>query len=756
MWTFKPGMLGVAIVIVSFAGSCIFGAIINLSQEDVVKEKDDYVTDITGLYATKTQDKAYIPYTPAKNINGYTSDNTSTYAVSFTKSNTGNNYPLKYESGAPITVNKVLPTDDPPITVTALNQKVAFHKLNIQYNELSSAQKSLRTSSGLLVYEGYVTYNVNEEGQIIDPQASTGSHYYLKSLSSLYTELRTEANSLGGIDPIETISFKNKGTIGTYSYTYDIAISDASTLSDSVLYYPSGIFIVPTSDDNIYQYMNTTYNYGILEQCGNGEELSFECIFREDSGVIYFDYIASGGNIQSPIYIISNGRVSDYQILYSEDIQTMFIGEQDNLWGGRLRSLHAETYGTINYSATYSYMEHVQNIDPRYGVSVRSEENVVWSNDYQNGSMDILAYLGELSRDEGVTAEIGGLDTTKEIEWQINYNDDTLPSSTLKMVHEANGSTKMWIINLLKDTTQTPAVFIPVSTEEKDLGENWIAYNIHLDFITGDVYVQPISPSGWSNFNTWESTQPLEHIGQFQNGIRENRIIDDTPQVIEEWSISSDGVVSIQIISPLSDLTNSIGIQISNTNVYMNTHGVIMIDPEVDILKWYPLNNHFKMKFTDIASFGYAININDTTYPITSDYIVVDSKKIDLSSFEIEFERIDDGDSDTTNDRFNITIASLSDGSYAKIENVEDTTLKMEGAWYFTSGYYTVGWETVKEYKWNLDGSLAYGFSGVILITMILIGILGLIGWKMLPDTLSAFDIIVLIGVEVILFIILG
>ena len=68
---FNPGMLGVAIVVLSLISSCLFGVAINVNKESVQEEVDNYITDVTGLYATSGKEKAYVEYNPASNFNGY-------------------------------------------------------------------------------------------------------------------------------------------------------------------------------------------------------------------------------------------------------------------------------------------------------------------------------------------------------------------------------------------------------------------------------------------------------------------------------------------------------------------------------------------------------------------------------------------------------------------------------------------------------------------------------------------------------------
>ena len=119
--------------------------------------------------------------------------------------------------------------------------------------------------------------------------------------------------------------------------------------------------------------------------------------------------------------------------------------------------------------------------------------------------------------------------------------------------------------------------------------------------------------------------------------------------------------------------------------------------------------------------------------------------KIDISEYTISY--IQNGD------EWEITIKSQKSNTSATVTST-NTKLSMQGAWYFNSAYYTIEERDYQEYTWKF-GTLAYGFDTLLVFMMIFLGLLTILTWKFLPDTLGFLDIGIIIVAEIILFIII-
>jgi hypothetical protein len=153
------------------------------------------------------------------------------------------------------------------------------------------------------------------------------------------------------------------------------------------------------------------------------------------------------------------------------------------------------------------------------------------------------------------------------------------------------------------------------------------------------------------------------------------------------------------------------------------------------------------MKFSKTSAVGSSVLIGENIYAINNDKINVDETEIDVKDMILEYQRV--------NDLWNITVSSAKTGNSTTITS-PFTNIGLNGAWYFTCEYYTVSEELVKENVWEPIKGVAYGFSGIILIMLILNVIIGIGVWKFAPGLMEFPDIVILIGAEILLFIILA
>lgn len=91
---FKPGMLGLCIVVLSLLIGVAGTVLLNVDKTPVNTTDYDYVTDITGLFEA-SREPQYIDFNPASNYTGYTNSMVSQYnptGLVFTSTGSANNY----------------------------------------------------------------------------------------------------------------------------------------------------------------------------------------------------------------------------------------------------------------------------------------------------------------------------------------------------------------------------------------------------------------------------------------------------------------------------------------------------------------------------------------------------------------------------------------------------------------------------------------------------------------------------------------
>lgn len=368
-------------------------------------------------------------------------------------------------------------------------------------------------------------------------------------------------------------------------------------------------------------------------------------------------------------------------------------------------------------------------LDARFGVNVRNGEVVSWQNGYSNEILEYIALLGTKDSSGNVFPDLGKNYSTT---WEFTYGPSA-PSETaiasrssIQMVHQANGPTMFYFDNYGSGGASY------------EFGSSWAGFVINVNGVTGKISIRPITSANWTSFlvNTPD------------------------PAISMNYTLRNKGEITGMLISVPGDMTGGsytyepVRFQVNNTRVFLNTYGVIKVDAVLDILKYYPLNEKFMVSIHDTAAVGSSITIAGQTYEIEDNRIRVPISStaghyavLDVTEMEIKYYKQNNG-------LYDMNISSAKTKTDVDLTNVSDTTIGLEGAWYFESDYYIIELKDVQEYQWDLY-SLAYGYSGIVLFMMTFLGIAGILFWKLKPEMIGAIDIAIIIGAEIILFIIL-
>lgn len=157
---------------------------------------------------------------------------------------------------------------------------------------------------------------------------------------------------------------------------------------------------------------------------------------------------------------------------------------------------------------------------------------------------------------------------------------------------------------------------------------------------------------------------------------------------------------------------NSLMFNIYSTSVFMDTYGVVMVDPTLNITDYFTdLNNFYQLRLSNFSMYGQSMTVNGVTGTVTEDKITFNGETVQLKEMAITYA---DG---------NVTISD----SYGKIDlgAIVDNTISMTGAWYFISELYS-GYTTQKViYDWDWGQFILDDKAfGVIYIGLCLIGLI--------------------------------
>ena len=351
-----------------------------------------------------------------------------------------------------------------------------------------------------------------------------------------------------------------------------------------------------------------------------------------------------------------------------------------------LSSMSAEiTGGTVVSTAQYVCAPQIAGI----------KETVVWNNGYENGVTDIVFSVWNEDAVDKFTSNGRSYSATGT----LNYKDADPDTITVSRVGE-------YMYVSLNDGT-------PVN-----IGA-WNQIQVTLDNIAGVIHVYPIQT--WDNFNNY---------------------------TISPTSVDIEGLKKANLTSISWKANNSLRLEVVGTQVFFNTYGVVMVDPQIEISKLWPNYVHYMVKISDVASIGTSIKIGNQNFPITNNTITMHSLqkdvdvKLDVTDLKLYYTLTERG--------WEVTAQSGKSNADTIVEN---SKLEFDGLWYFKAGFYKVDSESVKERSWNpitynwYESNLFFWMAGIVLV-------FGILAFKM--RYLDGMSILILIGTEIILVLIGG
>lgn len=218
------------------------------------------------------------------------------------------------------------------------------------------------------------------------------------------------------------------------------------------------------------------------------------------------------------------------------------------------------------------------------------------------------------------------------------------------------------------------------------VGDNTIS----IDYTTNRFYVQlngadPVDIGTWRNIllnidlrNGELSAIPVRTFNSYTNVVLDNtsifigELVNPAPTNIIEWAPT----------------TNSLMFNVYSTSVFMDTYGVVMVNPTLNITDYFTdLNNFYRLRLFNFSVLGSTITINGVTYDVTNDTITINEQTIQVKNMAITYA---DGHAYISDSNADIDLGEITDNN-----------VSMAGAWYFETDLYR-GYTTQKMvYEWN-------------------------------------------------------
>lgn len=177
-----------------------------------------------------------------------------------------------------------------------------------------------------------------------------------------------------------------------------------------------------------------------------------------------------------------------------------------------------------------------------------------------------------------------------------------------------------------------------------DIG-TWRNIILDIDLINGELSVIPVRT--FNSFTNVETDNTNIFIGD---------LINPTPTNIIKWVPT----------------TNSLMFNIYSTSVFMNTYGIVMVNPVLNITDYFTdLDNFYQLKISNISVVGQSMTVNDITGIVTGNTITFNDETIQIKDMAITYA---DGHTYISDSHVSIDLGEI-----------RDNNISMSGAWYFTT-----------------------------------------------------------------------
>lgn len=639
---FIPNKLGVVIVLVALIASLFIGVITNTTTE--TKDVTDY-TFVADMSQTFTYEDLpdYTLYNPTKNYSGYMLSDGTGAGIKYTKSAGASNYRVvdsynvntRTTSTADVLVNDT--SIVPPKRVddgSPINQPKDY-AINIEkvYRQGSAGTQYFAMKNG--TYMGVA--NLRD------------------ALSQLVNSVPSTANTV-------IMDFASHTDVTVYYSGYEYYDSN-------LVYYapyewvPTGqagywpIYITPQimPDYNPGDPANTQYPIKYDREKAVYYRVTDEgdVAFNPEGYVLYWSIIDSGtGDPYEPYFIdTDNGQSTHIAPPVSYD------GE----W-------------TSNVYLTYiiaSYKSMKINDGVRIS-NTDSELTTVWSNDVENGIIDIV----------------------------FGKNNTTLMSNTFTLNY-TNGTTQA--VGLSR--TDNGPVVLTVGGNDYTVGI-WDRFLLRLNAIEGEVSVYPVT--SFTNYTSFRIADTPVQLGA------------STSVAIPTGTITSIAYDPVtqdpSIISQNNDGLTSFTFSVADTTIYLSNK-FLMVNPSIDINNYFTNANSdgWRLNFYSFASMGTAMTVNGVTYPIADGKITIDDKTFKLNNIYVSYDKL-------TN---HIYITFVNDRTTVDLGEWTTSQVSFTGTWFFNTGYYEskITRQTDTNIQWNKlppMGTVSLIFIGITIILMVI------------------------------------
>lgn len=409
-----------------------------------------------------------------------------------------------------------------------------------------------------------------------------------------------------------------------------------------------------------YKLSDVLANYTIpvgtqtLKITTNSNDIRAYSYYNLDANIIGFVNASNNGFIQTIydvagqkdylIYDISNNicTVYDYNgvSLYSNTPENIGLAFCDNTGANYMRYTHFETVN--DYTSDFFTM-----------TSRPVPFITITANVYNPADIDYL----DITKGYSIKTT-----NTGNVTWDNEYNNGVI--RLLFRAENTNATYHNGVIvgdNSISITYNDNRYYISLNSGDPVDTGTWRNIVLEIDLINGKLSAIPVK-----TFNSYTNVELMN------TPIIVGDLVNPTPTNSIEWAPTS----------------NSLNFNVYSTTVNMNTYGVVMVDPSLNVQNYFTnLDNFYRLNFYNFSTYGNSITINGITSSVTNGTVTYEGETIRLKDLNVTYA---DGHTYIGDSNLEIDLGETT-----------DYNISMTGAWYFET-ILEKGYTELKNiYEWD-------------------------------------------------------
>lgn len=509
---------------------------------------------------------------------------------------------------------------------------------------------------------------------------------------------RTDYTFTGWIDTtnqqVTQVTMNSDITVSaTWDWNYRVLTynTNGGTFSDT----PTTIYLkgsTATLDNNItqagYTFGGWLINSSPVTEVVMDTNKTVNASWNGNQYTVYFN--ANGGNVGTASKTVTYGSQ------YGELPVPTYTGYNFNGWytdptNGELIS-GGSTYLTVGNQTLYAHW---------------TENITYWSNGNPNSSVSILYHIDN----KNVTNDL----ITR---YKLYRYDETIPDNPNTEVIESFVLTGYYLLVEVNSVKVGSTNDITVIVGLYDSNNILIASNIY-DF------------GSWGSFiitvDTVNATVGYTKVMQFRTFTDYQESVSGTILSYGSYGNFSGQVTEVLEIIPVTATVPRQ--QVVKTSVFLNTYGVVLRNPSLDIGTYFPNMTNMRLNFYSFALYGDSITINGHTMNVTAPNLTVyytsdangnhiaDSPGTGVNEKSVELTNIY-----ITWDGSRCSLTFANDSLTIDMGTYTDKTVSFSGMWYFASALYEPYTAQETSYDVNWYSSFDLSTFGIVLAGLLILG----------------------------------